>query len=79
MPIGTAGELLIEGPIVGDGYANDPEQTAGAFIEPPRWLAPSRHNSFSGKLYKTGDSGSIQPDGSLKILGRKDTQVKLRG
>ncbi|CAG8168762.1 unnamed protein product [Penicillium nalgiovense] len=79
MPIGTAGELLIEGPIVGDGYANDPEQTAGAFIEPPRWLAHFRHNSFSRKLYKTGDRGSIQPDGSLKILGRKDTQVKLRG
>jgi non-ribosomal peptide synthetase component F len=44
MPIGTAGELLIEGPIVGNGYANNPEHTAAAFIEPPRWLVHFRHN-----------------------------------
>jgi acyl-CoA synthetase (AMP-forming)/AMP-acid ligase II len=32
MPIGTVGELLIEGPVVGDGYLNNPEKTAEVFI-----------------------------------------------
>jgi long-subunit acyl-CoA synthetase (AMP-forming) len=29
------GELLIEGPVVGDGYLNNPEKTAEVFIEDP--------------------------------------------
>jgi amino acid adenylation domain-containing protein len=83
LPVGAVGELLVEGPIVGQGYLNDPEKTAAAFIEDPKWLTAG-HNGYPGRrgrLYKTGDLGKYDPDGSGGIVfaGRKDTQVKLRG
>ena len=83
MPVGAVGELLVDGPIVGQGYLNDPDKTAAAFIENPRWLVEG-HGSYTGRngrLYKTGDLGRYDPDGSGEIVfvGRKDTQVKLRG
>lgn len=83
MPVGAVGELLVEGPIVGQGYLNDPEKTAAAFIEDPPWLVAG-HEGYAGRrgrLYKTGDLGKYDPDGSGGIIfvGRKDTQVKLRG
>ncbi|KAJ4300587.1 Nonribosomal peptide synthetase 4 [Collariella sp. IMI 366227] len=83
MPVGAVGELLVDGPIVGQGYLNDPEKTAAAFIEDPSWLTAG-HGSYTGRrgrLYKTGDLGKYDPDGSGEIVfvGRKDTQVKLRG
>jgi non-ribosomal peptide synthetase component F/aryl carrier-like protein len=83
MPAGAVGELLVEGPIVGQGYLNDPEKTATVFISDPVWLVRG-HGKYvgrRGRLYKTGDLGKYDPDGSGGIIfaGRKDTQVKLRG
>ncbi|CAI7640359.1 unnamed protein product [Penicillium manginii] len=80
VPIGAVGELLIEGPIVGRGYLNNPKQTTAAFVETPPWLRQFRGGSNgSGRLYKTGDLVQYAVDGSLRFMGRKDTQVKLRG
>lgn len=83
LPVGAVGELLVEGPIVGQGYLNDPEKTATVFIEDPSWLVAGHngHQGRKGRLYKTGDLGMYDPDGSGEIVfvGRKDTQVKLRG
>ncbi|GFF58761.1 nonribosomal peptide synthase, putative [Aspergillus udagawae] len=79
-PIGAEGELLIEGPIVGRGYLNDARRTAMSFIEPPNWhrrLYPDP--SPMGRLYKTGDIVSHMEDGAIRIVGRKDLQVKVRG
>jgi aryl carrier-like protein len=73
------GELLIEGPIVGRGYLNDPERTKAVFIDPPVWLRQFRGRNVGGRLYKTGDLVQYARDGSLRFVGRKDTQVKLRG
>ncbi|OBT64960.1 Nonribosomal Peptide Synthase (NRPS) [Pseudogymnoascus sp. 23342-1-I1] len=83
MPVGAVGELLVEGPIVGQGYLNDPTKTAEVFINDPQWLVAG-HNGYAGRqgrLYKTGDLGKYDPDGSggIVFVGRKDTQVKLRG
>ncbi|KAJ6785156.1 hypothetical protein PWT90_04086 [Aphanocladium album] len=83
MPVGAVGELLVEGPIVGQGYLNDDEKTAASFIRDPKWLT-NGHENYHGRhgvLYKTGDLGVYDPDGSGGIIfvGRKDTQVKLRG
>jgi amino acid adenylation domain-containing protein/non-ribosomal peptide synthase protein (TIGR01720 family) len=81
MPVGAVGELLIEGPIVAQGYLNDPVKTADAFITDPDWLLegnlglPGRR----GRLYKTGDLAQYGVDGALLYIGRKDTQVKVRG
>ncbi|KAL6235216.1 hypothetical protein BDW75DRAFT_240384 [Aspergillus navahoensis] len=83
VPVGAVGELLVEGPIVGQGYLNDPEKTAAAFIEDPSWLVAGYkgYGGRRGRLYKTGDLGKYDPDGSggIVFVGRKDTQVKLRG
>lgn len=83
VPVGAVGELLVEGPIVGQGYLNDPDKTAAAFVKDPSWLVAG-HKGYEGRpgrLYKTGDLGRYDPDGSGGIVfaGRKDTQIKLRG
>jgi amino acid adenylation domain-containing protein len=81
VPVGCAGELLLEGPLVGQGYLNEPAKTAAAFIEDPSWLIrggpglPGR----CGRVYKTGDLVRYNSDGTLQFVGRKDTQVKIRG
>jgi amino acid adenylation domain-containing protein len=83
VPIGAVGELLIEGPIVGNGYLNNPTKTNEVFIEDPEFLQqgsksfPGRH----GRIYKTGDLVRYDPDGNGEIIfvGRQDQQVKLRG
>ncbi|EPE28435.1 Acetyl-CoA synthetase-like protein [Glarea lozoyensis ATCC 20868] len=77
VPLGTVGELLIEGSIVGRGYLNDAEKTAAAFISPPPWTAGFSRDFC--KMYKTGDLVRYDDDGHLLYVGRKDNQVKLRG
>ncbi|KAJ5210468.1 AMP-dependent synthetase/ligase [Penicillium cf. griseofulvum] len=83
-PLGTVGELYLEGPLVGQGYFQNEDKTAAAFIENPYWLGlgspdgtvPGRR----GRMYKTGDLVKYHPlTGNLAFVGRKDTQVKLRG
>ncbi|KAF5020479.1 hypothetical protein F66182_7489 [Fusarium sp. NRRL 66182] len=83
VPVGAVGELLVEGPIVGQGYLGDAEKTDAAFIHDPDFLlagapgVPGRR----GRLYKTGDLVRYDPDGEKGFIfvGRKDTQIKLRG
>ncbi|KAI1744650.1 acetyl-CoA synthetase-like protein [Xylaria scruposa] len=80
--IGAVGELLLEGPLVGSGYLNEPERTAAAFIEDPAWLVQgysSEHPGRRGRLYKTGDLVRYNKDGNVSFVGRKDEQVKIRG
>jgi aryl carrier-like protein len=83
VPVGSVGELLIEGPLVGIGYLDEPEKTREVFIEDPAWLTAG-HGSFAGRrgrLYKTGDLVRYESNnpGSIEFVGRKDQQVKLRG
>ncbi|KAJ4003482.1 Non-ribosomal peptide synthetase [Fusarium irregulare] len=83
VPVGAVGELLVEGPLVGQGYLGDPAKTNEAFIHDPEFLLagaggiPGRR----GRLYKTGDLVRYDPDGEKGFIfvGRKDTQIKLRG
>lgn len=79
-PIGLIGEILIEGPILGRGYLDEPEKTAAAWIEAPAWLGMLRQNDSPATiLYKTGDLGHYDNNGLVRFSGRKDNQVKLRG
>ncbi|KAI1507176.1 hypothetical protein Ptr86124_013894, partial [Pyrenophora tritici-repentis] len=84
-PLGSVGELLVEGPILARGYLNDAEKTAAAFIDDPAWLLEGskehagRHAGRHGRLYKTGDLVHYDADGNLVYVGRKDGQVKVRG
>ncbi|KAJ3544059.1 hypothetical protein NM208_g3252 [Fusarium decemcellulare] len=81
LPPGVVGELLLEGPLVGQGYLNDPNKTAASFINNPSWLLQGTRDirGRRSRLYKTGDLVQYNQDGSLMYLGRKDTQVKIRG
>lgn len=83
LPWGHTGELLIEGPIVGRGYLQDTARTATAFVEDPKWLLRGQPElgipGRQARTYKTGDLARYDDNGQLVIIGRKDTQVKIRG
>jgi amino acid adenylation domain-containing protein len=81
MAIGAIGEMVNEGPLVTNGYYNQPEKTAAVFIENPEFLQRGHGNisGRSGRLYRTGDLVRYCYDGTIQYLGRADTQVKLRG
>jgi amino acid adenylation domain-containing protein len=82
MPVGSVGELVIEGPTVARGYLNDEIKTAKAFIENLAWVASiaSDHTGFNAsRMYKSGDLVRYNSDGSVSYIGRKDTQIKLNG
>jgi amino acid adenylation domain-containing protein len=71
VPPGFTGELCIGGPGLARGYLHEPGRTAKAFVPHP-WRAGER-------LYRTGDTGRLRPDGSLEYRGRRDHQIKVRG
>ncbi|CAE6524666.1 unnamed protein product [Rhizoctonia solani] len=70
VPRGNPGELVVEGPLVGRGYHNLPEATAKAFKKWP---------TSDSNTYCTGDLVRMMPDDTIEIMGRIDTQIKLRG
>ncbi|KAE8152814.1 nonribosomal peptide synthase Pes1 [Aspergillus avenaceus] len=82
VPVGAVGELILEGCNVGRGYLNNEEKTREAFICHPRW---SDQNALRHifrrreRMYRTGDLVRYRPDGSLRFISRKDTQIKLNG
>ena len=67
-PIGVAGELIIGGDGLADGYIGAAESSS-RFVSLPDL----------GRVYRTGDRGRWRPDGTLEFLGRMDRQIKLRG
>ena len=73
VPIGMAGEIYIGGTGVARGYLHRPGLTAERFIADPF------NPQSAARLYKTGDRGRWNVQGTLEYLGRNDTQVKLRG
>ncbi|KAE8151712.1 acetyl-CoA synthetase-like protein [Aspergillus avenaceus] len=79
LPIGAIGELIIEGPIVGSGYLADSVKTAESFITPPDWRFRFLPGHVQWPMYRTGDLVQYMSDGSIRYVGRKDAQVKIRG
>ncbi|KAK4133596.1 non-ribosomal peptide synthetase [Trichocladium antarcticum] len=81
VPIGCAGEMLLEGPSLARGYLNDPSKTDESFVLDPVWSrAGAENGQTSRRFYKTGDLGRYNSaSGSLSYIGRKDTQIKLHG
>ncbi|KAK1913072.1 hypothetical protein P3342_005008 [Pyrenophora teres f. teres] len=70
-PLGSVGELLVEGPILARGYPNDLKKTAAVFINNPAWLLEgwAGHSGRQGGLYKTGDLVRYNANGDVVCLG----------
>jgi amino acid adenylation domain-containing protein len=73
VPPDTIGEIFIGGESVGRGYSGEPAMTAAAFLPDPFARVPGT------RMYRTGDQGLWRADGSVVLLGRIDSQVKIRG
>lgn len=70
--IGVHGEILIGGAGLANGYVNRGDLTAERFVT----LAVDGNTS---RYYRTGDLGCWTAGGELRILGRLDRQLKVRG
>ncbi|MDS1112981.1 amino acid adenylation domain-containing protein [Gordonia westfalica] len=70
-PPGALGTLHCAGTQLADGYLDDPAQTDEAFVDCTI--------SDDPVMYRTGDVATWTDAGDLRILGRRDGQVKLRG
>lgn len=82
MPIGAVGELLIEGPHLSRRYLDhtSPRRTEATFLETaPQWMAKLHPERQSARLYRSGDLGRWNHDGTITYIGRKDTVLKLDG
>ncbi|GEM_PF-5234540 len=74
MPQGSIGELYIGGEGLSLGYWNRPKLQSLRFIP-----TPFCENNRSQVIYKTGDFVRINNEKQLIFIGRKDSQVKMRG
>ena len=64
LPQGGLGEVVVKGPNVIDGYENNPEANATAFVN--GW-------------FRTGDQGQIDADGFLSLTGRLKELINRGG
>lgn len=78
LPRGFVGEILIEGPIVSQGYVKNAKQTAEAFINSLSWV-PHDAKGKARMFYRSGDLGFVDSNGLYWVKGRRDLQVKIRG
>jgi amino acid adenylation domain-containing protein len=69
--IDIPGEIYIAGRQISMGYLNNEELTKSKFIK-----NPFNPNTF---MYSTGDIGKYTYSGEVKVIGRIDNQVKIRG
>ena len=82
MPLGSVGELVLQGNTVARGYLNNEEKTMKAFVLPPSWMLGDAHNvavDSARLVYKTGDLVRYNSDGAIVYISRKDSQIKLNG
>jgi amino acid adenylation domain-containing protein len=64
---GEQGEICVKGPTVMKGYWRRDDLTQASRL------------CGDDNTYKTGDYGSWDSDGTIKFLGRRDAQIKIRG
>jgi amino acid adenylation domain-containing protein len=71
-PVGpnVTGELVVSGPAVATGYWHRADLSDNFSADP--------HDPH-GNVYRTGDLATLSEDGMLRLAGRKDHMVKIRG
>lgn len=73
--IGVPGELCLSGIQISNGYLNRADQNDIVFVD-----NPYAHDKYTEKMYRTGDLAKwIDEDGTIAILGRMDSQIKING
>ncbi|MFI6321619.1 amino acid adenylation domain-containing protein [Nonomuraea sp. NPDC050556] len=72
LPRGFPGEIYVAGSGLARGYLNQPALTAARFT-------PDPYGPPGSLMFRTGDRGRVEADGTLRYLGRVDHQVKIRG
>lgn len=70
---GRTGEIFLRGPTLFHGYWGDPQATQAALVPNP--LRPE----LPERVFRTGDRAHRGPDGMFHYVGRRDSQVKVRG
>ncbi len=73
VPPGERGQVYIGGDHLAEGIWRQPDRTAEEFLPDPLADAPG------GRMYRTGDIGVLEPDGTLSVVGRVDDQIKILG
>lgn len=68
---GTMGEIAVRSHYLALEYLNRPQLTSKMFLPDP--------NGSRKRIYRTGDLGRLDKNGALVHLGRKDSQIKIRG
>ena len=71
--VGVRGELYIGGSGVARGYVGLAAETAARFVPDPFAEQPG------ARLFRTGDGVRQHADGRVEFLGRRDSQIKIRG
>jgi amino acid adenylation domain-containing protein/non-ribosomal peptide synthase protein (TIGR01720 family) len=71
--IGEIGEIYVRSPYLAAGYLGSAKATE-------EWFIPNAATGVPGdRMYRTGDLGRYLPDGQVELVGRADTQTKIRG
>ncbi|MFL6788865.1 MAG: acyl-CoA ligase (AMP-forming), exosortase A system-associated [Sphingomicrobium sp.] len=70
---GEEGELVHAGPLVAQGYWQDPERTAERFRSAPAF------SRLGGTAVWSGDTVALGKDGLLRFRGRDDAMIKVSG
>jgi amino acid adenylation domain-containing protein len=73
VPDGELGELYIGGPALAREYHRRPDLTERAFLPDPFG------ETADGRIYRSGDLARMLPGGLVQVVGRTDSQVKIRG
>lgn len=68
---GEVGEIGFESPYLSPGYWRRPKATAASYRPAPEGTGE--------RIYLFGDLGRLLPGGDLEHLGRRDSQIKVRG